>query len=285
MQTRRKKANTKIAMQTILRIVFLSAFGVTMVFPFLWMVSTSLKSIEEIYSITINLIPSKPDFGKYLSVWKDADLIVGFKNSFLVALPVITIGTFTSSLAAFSFSKMRLPHGDKLFIALLSTIMLPFAVVMLPQFALFTELGWTDTLLPLIVPGLFGNIGMIFFLRQFMTGIPNELFEAGRIDGCSAFGLYSRVMFPIIKPAIAVQVVMWFMGVWNDYLGPIIYLNSPENFTIQVLISNLKSQYVSQTDMALIMVASVLAILPVLIVFLTFQRYFVDTLSTSGMKI
>lgn len=268
----------------LLRFFVLLFLGITMVFPFVWMISTSLKTFEDIYTVTPTLIPRPALFERYLEVWSKTDLLSGFKNSLMVAVPVMLIGSFTSSLAAFAFSKLRLPKGNLLFMLLLSTIMLPFAAVMIPQFILFTRIGWTDSLLPLIIPGLFGNVGMIFFLRQFMAGVPDELFDSGRIDGCSPFGLYLHIMLPIARPAIAVQVILWFMGVWNDFLGPIIYINSPEKMTVQAVIATLKSQFVSQTDMGMLMTASVLAVIPILLVFLLFQRQIVDAQIQGGIK-
>ena len=275
-----KKLNAGRAVQ----LVILVLLGITMLFPFIWMISTSLKTFDQIFTVTPTLIPRPLIWERYINVWKDTHLLSGFKNSFLVAVPVIVVGTFTSSLAAYAFAKMKLPHSEGLFMALLSTMMIPFAAVMIPQFVMFTRLHWTDTLLPLIIPGLFGNVGMIFFLRQFMAGIPDELFEAGKIDGCSSFALFSKIMFPVIKPALAVQVLMWFMGLWNDFLGPVIYLNTPEKMTVQAVIGMLKSQFVSQTDMGLIMTASVIAVLPIIILFLIFQKYLVDTMVLTGIK-
>lgn len=268
----------------VLQVLFLAAVGVTMLFPFVWMISTSLKTFEDIFTSEISLIPSPAVWERYVEIWTNTNILTGFKNSILVALPVIILGSFFSSLAAFAFSKLRMPHGNGLFLVLLSTIMLPSAVVLIPQFVLFTKLRWVDTLAPLIVPAMLGNVGMIFFLQEYMKSIPSDLFEAGRIDGCNPFQLYSRIMLPIVKPALAVQIVMWFMALWNDFLGPVIYLNSPEKMTIQVVIANMKSQFVSQTDMGLLMTASVIAILPILVVYLFFQRYFVDSLALSGIK-
>lgn len=258
--------------------------SVTMVFPFLWMVSTSLKNFNEIFTVTPHLIPKAISFDKYISVWQDTLIANGLLNSLLIALGGIVVGTFTSSLSAFSFSKLNLPKGNILFMILLSTIMLPFAVTMIPQFVAFTKMGWVDTWLPLIVPALFGNIGMIFFLKQFMVGIPNELFDAARVDGCSPFKMFYKIMFPIVKPAVAVQFILWFMGSWNDFLGPIIYINTPEKLPVQAVIATLKSYYVSGTDFALVMTASVIALMPILIIFIVFNRYFVDTLALSGLK-
>lgn len=255
-----------------------------MVFPFLWMLSTSVKTFAEIFVMPPQLIPKVIQFETYVKIWTETDILSGFRNSVTIAGFVLLFGTFSSSLAAFSFAKLRLPHGNRLFLVLLSTIMLPFAVVMIPQFVFFTKIGWVDTLLPLIVPGLFGNIGVVFFLKQFMGGVPDELFDAGRIDGCGPFGLYRHIMLPAARPAIAVQVILTFMGVWNDFFGPIIYINTPKKMPIQAVIASLNSFYVSGSDMALIMTASLIALLPILIVFVVFQRYFIETLTFTGLK-
>jgi multiple sugar transport system permease protein len=265
-------------------LLLLSLGAVTMVFPFLWMMSTSVKTFAEIFVMPPQLIPKVIQFETYARIWTETDILSGFRNSATIAVFVLVFGTFSSSLAAFSFAKLRLPHGNRLFLVLLSTIMLPFAVVMIPQFVFFTKIGWVDTLLPLIVPGLFGNIGVIFFLKQFMGGVPDELFDAGRIDGCGPFGLYRHIMLPAARPAIAVQVILTFMGVWNDFFGPIIYINTPEKMPIQAVIASLHSYYVSGSDMALIMTASLIALLPILVVFIVFQRYFIETLTFTGLK-
>jgi multiple sugar transport system permease protein len=265
-------------------LLILSLGAVTMLFPFLWMVSTSVKTFAEIFVTPPRLIPKIIQFDTYVKIWTETDILSGFKNSAIIASFVLLFGTFSSSLAAFAFAKLRLPHGDRLFLVLLSTIMLPFAVVMIPQFVFFTKIGWVDTLLPLIVPGLFGNIGVIFFLKQFMGGIPDELFDAGRMDGCGPFGLYRHIMLPAARPAISVQVILMFMGVWNDFFGPIIYINSPKKMPIQAVIASLNSFYVTGSDMALIMTASLIALLPILIVFIVFQRYFIETLTFTGLK-
>ena len=149
---------------------------------------------------------------------------------------------------------------------------------------MFSKVGWVDTLLPLIVPGLFGNIFMIFFLRQYLMSVPDAIIEAAKIDGSSYFRLFSRIVFPLMMPAVAAQIILWFMGIWNDYLAPIIYLNSPEKQTLQLVIANFNSTYAIQTDYPLIMAASMIALLPMLIVFLVFQRRIIESVAISGVK-
>jgi multiple sugar transport system permease protein len=255
-----------------------------MIFPFLWMLSTSLKERRAVFLMPPQIIPDPMLFTKYIEIWDKIPLLSGFKNSLTIVISVCIVGTFTSSLAAFAFSKIRFPHKSTLFMALIATMMIPYAVVMIPQFMAFSRLRLVDTLWPLIFPGLLGNISMIFFLRQYMTGIPNERIDAGRIDGCGLFGIYSRLVIPNCGPALAAQVILWFMGMWNDFLGPMIYLNSPNKLTIQAVLSMLNTQYTGQMDYPLIMAGSVISILPIIIIFCLFQRFFLESLAISSIK-
>jgi multiple sugar transport system permease protein len=187
-------------------------------------------------------------------------------------------------LAAFSLAKMRLPFRNAIFIGLLSGIMIPFPTIMIPQFVMFAKIGWVDTLLPLIVPAIFGNIIMIFFLRQYLESVPNSLIEAAKIDGATYWQIFWRMIMPIIRPAVAAQFILWFMAIWNDYLAPILYLNTPEKQTLQVVIANMNVQYATQRDYPLIMAASFVALLPILAVFLIFQRQIIESVALTGAK-
>jgi multiple sugar transport system permease protein len=258
--------------------------AVIMVFPFLWMLSTSLKVRQALFVMPPQLIPRPASFGKYLEIWKKVPLLSGFKNSLIVVISVSMAGTFTSSLAAFAFSKVNFPRKSGLFLSLIATMMIPYAVIMIPQFVAFSRLRLADTLWPLILPGLLGNISMIFFLRQYMMGIPNEMIDAGRIDGCGLFTIYARLVIPNCGPALASQLILWFMGMWNDFLGPMIYLNSPEKLTVQAVLSMLNTQYTSQMDYPLIMAGSVISVLPIIAVFCIFQRFFLESLAISSIK-
>ncbi|WP_322906381.1 carbohydrate ABC transporter permease [Paenibacillus campi] len=262
----------------------LSIGAIAMIAPLVWMLSTSLKEKQDVFALPPVWIPKVFQFENYKAIWEAGPLLSGIENSLIVAISVTIVGTFTSSLAAFAFAKLRFPYKSKLFLLLLSAIMIPYPTVMIPQFMMFSKLGWVDTLLPLIVPGLFGNIIMIFFLRQYLTSVPDAIIEAAKIDGSSYFRLYSSITFPLIKPAVAAQLILWFMGIWNDYLAPIIYLNSPEVQTLQLVIANFNATYAIQTDYPLIMAASIVALLPVLIVFLVFQKQIIESVAISGVK-
>ncbi|MEW4368554.1 carbohydrate ABC transporter permease [Paenibacillus kandeliae] len=264
--------------------VVLCIGAIFMILPLLWMISTSMKDREAVFALPPQWIPETFNFVKYSEIWTAGPLMSGIINSLIVAVSVTVIGTLTSSLAAFSFAKLRFPYKNHIFLMLLSAMMIPYPAVMISQFIMFSEWTWVDTLLPLIVPGLFGNIIMIFFLRQYLYSIPNAIIEAAKIDGTSYFGIYARIIVPLIKPAIAAQLILWFMGIWNDYLPPILYLNSPEIQTLQLVIANFNASYAIQSDYPLIMAASVVSLLPILIIFLIFQRQIIESVAISGVK-
>ncbi len=268
---------------TILFVV-LALFAVVMIAPLLWMFSTSLKTKPEVFALPPVLWPSDPQWDTYTRMWSEAPILSGFRNSLVVATTVTVVGSVTSSLAAFALAKMRLPGKNVIFLALLSGLMIPYPTIMIPQFVMFSRLHWVDTLLPLIVPLLFGNIIMIFFLRQYLESVPDSIVEAAKIDGASYFQIFRVMILPMIKPAIAAQFILWFMTIWNDYLAPILYLNSPEKQTLQVVIANLNVEFATQRDYPLIMGASFVALLPILVIFLIFQRQIIQSVALTGSK-
>jgi multiple sugar transport system permease protein len=217
-------------------------------------------------------------------MWQDSSILTGFQNSFVVAATVTVLGTITCSMAAFAIAKMRLPFSNLIFVGLLTGIMIPYPTLMIPQFVMFSRIGWVDTLLPLIVPAIFGNILVIFFLRQYLENVPNSIIEAAKIDGASYWQIFWRLIFPIIRPAVAAQFILWFMAIWNDYLAPILYLNTPGRQTLQVVIANMNVQYATQRDYPLIMGASFIALLPILAIFLIFQRQIIESVALTGTK-
>jgi multiple sugar transport system permease protein len=264
--------------------VLLSAGAVVMVAPLVWMVSTSLKTKNEVFALPPVWIPAVPQWETYVRMWQDSSILTGFQNSFIVAASVTVLGMITCSMAAFAIAKMRLPFKNLIFIGMLTGIMIPYPTLMIPQFVMFSRIGWVDTLLPLIVPAIFGNILVIFFLRQYLENVPNSIIEAAKIDGANFWQIFWRLIFPIIRPAVAAQFILWFMMVWNDYLAPILYLNTPERQTLQVVIANMNVQYATQRDYPLIMAASFVALLPILAIFLIFQRQIIESVALTGTK-
>lgn len=276
--------STKQKVGDIVVFILLALGAVTMVFPLIYMVATSFMTKNQILSGQLSIIPDPVLIGKYSEVLSKGSFINGIFNTLKVEVPVLVFGGFTSSLAAFAFAKMRFRGKNAFFMALLATIMIPFAVVMIPQYVLFTKMGWTNSLLPLIVPGCFGNVSIIFFLRQNLYSIPTELMEAAKLDGCSYFGVYWRIFLPLMKGALGTQLILWFMGIWNDYLAPVIFLRNEDKWTLQVVIKSFNSYYAIQSDYALIMAASVIAIIPTLVLFFCFQRVIVQSVAISGIK-
>nr|WP_292205373.1 carbohydrate ABC transporter permease [Butyrivibrio sp.] len=268
----------------IIIFIILLLFAITMVFPLIYMVATSFMTKNQILSGSLTIIPDPVLIGKYSQVLQKGQFISGILNTIKVEIPVLLIGGFTSSLAAFAFAKMDFRGKNALFLALLATIMIPFAVVMIPQYVLFTKLHWTNSLAPLIIPGCFGNVSMIFFLRQNLYSIPSDLMDAAKIDGCNYFGIYWKIFLPLMKGALGTQLMLWFMGIWNDYLAPTIFLRSEKQWTLQVVIRSFNSYYAIQSDYALIMAASVIAMLPTLLLFFMFQRMIIQSIAISGIK-
>ena len=274
----------KTSPKRVIAFVILGIGACTMVLPFLWMLSTSLKDANLVYAIPPQWIPNPVDWENYRDIWSAANLLTGIKNSLIVTVLVLLFSTLTSSMAAFAFAKLKFPAKRIIFLMLLSTMMVPAAVLFVPQYIVYTKLHWIDTLLPLIIPASLCNISNTFFLRQFMTGLPSAYLDAAKIDGRSYFGAYLRIFLPLCKPAIITNAIMLFMATWNDYMNPMIFIHSDKRQTIQVAIAMMSSHYEQQTDIPLVMAASLIALLPVLILFITCQKYFVDSVAITGVK-
>lgn len=264
--------------------MLLLAGASTMVVPFLWMLSTSLKEAKVVYEIPPKWIPNPVDWENYIELWKDSDLLSGLKNSTIVSFCVVVFGTFSTTLSAFAFAKLDVPLKKTLFLCVLSSMMIPFVVLLVPQYIIYTKIKWINTLLPLIIPGTLGNVSMLFFVRQYMLGLPTELLEAAKIDGCGYFKIYYRVFLPLSKPAIVSNIIMVFMATWNDYFGPMIFVNDAKKQTVQVVIAMLNSYHETQTDVPLVMAAALIAVLPVLVTFIICQKYFTESLAMTGLK-
>lgn len=278
------QVNNKTNITRVVIFLILLAGAFTMVVPFAWMLSTSLKEAKYVYQVPPQWIPKPVDWKNYIEVWQSAHLLEGLKNSTIVSLCVVLFGTFSSTLSAFAFAKLDVPFKRTLFLCVLSSMMIPFVVLLVPQYIIYTKIKWINTLLPLIVPGMLGNVSMMFFIRQYMLGLPTELLEAAKIDGCGYFKIYYRVFIPLSKPAIISNIIMIFMATWNDYFGPMIFINDAKKQTVQVLIAMLNSYHETQTDIPLVMTAALIAIMPVLILFIVCQEYFTESFAMTGLK-
>ena len=223
-----------------------------------------------------------PAWENYREVVATVPFFQGVRNTLIITLTGLIVGLFTTSLAAYAFAKLRFPGREAMFYALLGTMMIPGVVTMLPTFILFRQAGWINTFLPLIVPALFGGAWGIFLMRQHMRSIPDELEDAARIDGCNPFQTYARIVMPLSKPTLATLGIFGFMGGWNDFMGPLIYLNDPSKFTLQLLLASFSSYYSTQIN--LLMASSVMSLIPVLILFFAAQRYFIQGITLTGIK-
>lgn len=254
-----------------------------LIVPFLWILSTSLKGNEQIFIIPPQWIPKTLQWQNYVEVFKRIPFLVFFRNSvFITAMAII--GTLvSSSLVAYAFAFLRWPGRNTLFVFVLATMMLPMQVTMIPIFVLFKDLGWLNTFKPLIVPAFFGGGAFnIFLLRQFYLSIPRDLIDAARIDGCSEFRIYWNIVLPLAKPALATVAILTFMFSWNDFLGPLIYLSDKLKGTLALGLAMFTSQH--QTEWSLLMAATILMIIPMVLIFFFFQRYFIQGFTMSGMK-
>lgn len=259
-------------------------------FPFVWLLSTAVKPIEETMKNPPVWIPSHFEWGNFKKVveyqYKELGyypFLVYARNTIILCALVVSGVVASNSLVAYSFARLRWPGRDFFFGATLATMMVPFPVLMVPTFAMFRYLGWIGTFRPLWVPAWFGSAFSIFLLRQFFRTIPFELSEAAKLDGASEWGIFRQVILPLSKPALAVVALFAFMGTWNDFLGPLIYLLNQESFTLAQGLQFYQSQN-GGTDWNLLMAASTLVIAPVLILFFFTQKQFIQGIALTGLK-
>jgi ABC-type glycerol-3-phosphate transport system permease component len=266
-----------------LRYVILTAVAALMVGPFLWMVSTSLKEQADIFQYPPRWIPGRFDLKNYRTIMDVLPMGQMLLNSFTIAVSA-TIGQLCScALAAYAFARMKFRGNTVLYFVLLATMMIPQQVTMIPVFLIMKFLGWIDTLTALIVPAFFGGAFGTFLLRQFFATIPVDLEDAARIDGCGRFRIFWRIILPLSKPALVSLALFTFMTYWNDLLGPVIYLSSVEQATLTIGLANLQSD-VMTARYDLLMAGSVLSVLPILVLLILGQRWFVSGIAVTGLK-
>ena len=253
-----------------------------MLIPFLWMLSASIKTDREVFQMNPFVwIPENPRWSNYVDIWTKIPFATFVKNTVFLTIVVTILQLLTSSFAAYSFAKLEFKHKNLLFMAYIATIAMPWQVYMVPQFIMMRGFGLNDKLLAMICLQAFSAFG-VFLMRQFYMGIPDSLCEAARIDGMSEYGIYAKIMLPLSKPAISTLTIFTFVNTWNDYLGPLIYLKTEQKKTIQLGLKMFIGQYSS--EYGLIMAGSVLSLIPVLIVFLCLQKYFVEGVANTGVK-
>lgn len=277
-----KKAASAVG-KTVSYIV-LAIAAVTTLFPYIWMVLASFKTGIEISTYPEQIFPKSPSFTAYRRAFTELHLWTGIKNTLILEAFAVLLPPLVSALGAFAFAKLALPCRRVLLLILLSSMMIPYAALMLPQYQIWQSLNMVGTLWPLIIPNFFGGALMTFFFIQYMQGVPTELFEAAKIDGSGYVRQFFVIMLPMVKAALTAQIVFAFVGTWNDYFIPSIYLNRPEVKTSQLQLLSLQQQQNNLMDMNTVMAGSVLSSIPMLAVFISCQKFFVESLAISGIK-
>jgi multiple sugar transport system permease protein len=286
-QTGRRYLGKK-ARSTIARVVaysLLTAGGTLMALPFFWLVSSSLKPIQHIFVIPPIWIPNPPRWQNYAEVFRLLPFALYMRNTMIIVIGATMGQVLTGAMSAYSFARLRWPGRDIWFAILLATMMLPGAVTMIPRFIIFKWLGWLDTFAPLIVPFWMGGSAFsVFLLRQFFLTIPMDLEDAARIDGASSLTTFVRIMLPLAVPAMTVVAIFSFLGHWNDFMGPLIYLNSSAKRTLALGINSLQGLEWGRDNTELLMVAGVVMVTPVIILFIVAQDVFVQGIVMTGIK-
>ncbi|MCL6633649.1 MAG: carbohydrate ABC transporter permease [Alicyclobacillus herbarius] len=262
--------------------VVLSIGAIVMVAPFVWMVLSSLKTPADIFRIPPTLFPTTWQWSNFPEALSELPFGRAYFNSFYISVLVVGGQLLTCSMAAFAFAKIRFRFRNALFLLFLATMMVPAQVTIVPLFLIMKEFGWLNTSLSLIVPGALFNAFGVFLLRQFFMSIPDEIQEAAIMDGANLWHIYVRIMLPLVRPALSALGVVSFMGSWNNFFYPLVFLNSPNQFTVPVLLNLFKGLYsVNWPDM---MAASTVAVIPVLIVYIIGQRYIIEGIAMTGIK-
>lgn len=272
------------AVMDVLTYTIIGLGALVILLPLIWMLSTALKENAQIFKFPPELIPSPFNWGNFAQAltYQSLPFPLFYLNSVTVTV-LSTMGSLmASSIVAFAFSRIRWAGRDVLFIIVIATMMLPREVIIVPEFILFKTFGWVDTFLPLIVPSFFGNAFYIFLLRQYMRTISPELDQAARMDGCGTWKVFYKIILPQCKPALLTVMLFSIQSHWNEFIGPLIYLNNTENFTVSLGLSMFSGQY--GTQWGLLMAASLMAMLPIIILFAVAQRYFIQGVVITGVK-
>ena len=274
--------NTRTVIFRAICYVVIVAGAISFLFPFMWMVSTSLKTDQDVFTWPPRLVPQPVRFQNYVDAWNSAPYARFFFNSAFIALAVTLANLFFSSLAGYAFAKYQFPGKQWIFIALLATMMIPFQVTMIPVFVILSKLHWVDTYWGLIIPFTAGAFG-IFLMRQFLSTIPDDLIDAARIDGCSEFRTFLTIVLPLSKPALSALGIFVFMASWNGFIWPFIIVKSTEMKTLPLAVADLaEGLYVMSWP--LMMAGACFVVLPAIVVFLLFQKNFVEGITLTGIK-
>ena len=283
------RSKAKRIINKVLTYLVLIIVALSVLLPLYIVLITSLKGKSEAMDSSFSWWPSEIDLHGYKEVFTYTSgsedsvptVIRGFINTLIVSVPTSVIGVLVAALAAFAFAKLE--YKNVLFAILLGTMMIPGTITLIPSYVIFDKIGWVDTFLPLMIPAMLGGASCVFFLRQFYFSIPNDLMDAAKIDGLGNFGIFFSIMLPLSMPALIAQLVLAFVSSYNAYLGPLLYLQSPEKYTLQIALQFFKGTYT--TDWAVVMAGATVSLIPTLALYLFGQKYFIEGIATSGMKL
>jgi len=277
---KRKKDLSKLRMRIVATIV-LSLLALVFIAPYFWMLSNSFKSNKEILLDPTNILPKVFTLDSYIKVLTTSQFFMWLRNSLFIAITNTCVILLTSSLVGYILSKYNFKLRNVIFMLILATMMVPSQVTMIPNFLLISRIGWYNSLLSLVIPSFIGGFG-IFLCKQFIDEIPKELFESAMLDGASDIRIFFSIVIPAIRPALGSLTIFTFMQYWNDYLNPLIMLNSTENMTLPLALTYFTDQH--KTDLSATLAAAALMTIPVTIVFIIFQKQFIKGITMTGMK-
>lgn len=287
-----KSARTSKVISNFCIYLVLVLFAIWILAPFSMVVITSFKTRKEASDPEFKFFPEKWSFDGYKEVFtyvagvEENEIPVmlrGFINTLIIVLPPTIIGLFMSAMSAYAFAKLRFKGKNWLFSLLLLTMMIPGTIMLTPSYMIYDMLGWVDTPLPLMIPGMFGSATCVFFMRQFYSGIPDSLIEAAKLDGMGYFKIFWKIMVPLSVPALFAQGILGFIGGYNDYFGPYLYLHDPEWYTLQLALTSFSGTY--SINIPTVMAGAIVAIIPALAIYVVAQKYFIEGIATSGMKL
>lgn len=276
------RARTRLTIGRTLGYIALIIAAIGLLSPFFWMVMSSLKNANEVFSVPVVWVPETFVWQNYIDIWTKSNMLVWIRNTLFLAVTVTFLQVLTGSFAAYGFARMKFAGRDILFLVYIGTIAVPWQSYMIPQFILLSNLKVSNTLWSIILLQAFGAFG-VFLMKQYYETIPEELSEAARLDGLSEYAIWRRIMLPLSIPAIASLTMLTFVNTWNDYLGPLIYLRNPDLWTIQLGLKSFVSN-LFDTNYALLFAGLTISVLPIAIIFLLGQKYFVEGIATSGLK-
>ncbi|GAA1244976.1 carbohydrate ABC transporter permease [Microbacterium phyllosphaerae] len=276
------RVRTRLTVGRTLGYIALIIAAVGLLAPFFWMVMSSLKNANEVFSVPVVWVPETFVWQNYVDIWTKSNMLVWIRNTLFLAVSVTFLQVLTGSFAAYGFARMKFAGRDILFLVYIGTIAVPWQSYMIPQFILLSNLKVSNTLWSIILLQAFGAFG-VFLMKQYYETIPEELSEAARLDGLSEYAIWRRIMLPLSVPAIASLTLLTFVNTWNDYLGPLIYLRNPDLWTIQLGLKSFVSN-LFDTNYALLFAGLTISVVPIAIIFLLGQKYFVEGIATSGLK-